>query len=84
MHEGPGAAHAALAGPEEAIARRPLGGYQGLREVYRLAIEELRKSFNQAEACVAPYEMADAFLWVFLMAEDLLPLLRTPTQEAVA
>ncbi|KAK3290353.1 uncharacterized protein B0H64DRAFT_479358 [Chaetomium fimeti] len=87
LREGPEAAsssaHAALAELEEAIAGRPLDD-EALRGVYLMAIAELRRSFGQAEACAAHYEMADAFIWVFLVAEDLLPLLRTSTQEAVA
>ncbi|KAK4244333.1 hypothetical protein C7999DRAFT_17397 [Corynascus novoguineensis] len=87
LREGPEAsnssANAALAELEEVIVRRPLED-EALRGVYLLAIAELKKSFGQAEACAAQYEMADAFIWVFLMAEDLLPLLRAPTQEAVA
>ncbi len=87
LREGPEAsdssAHAALAELEEIIARRPLED-EALRGVYALAIAELKKSFGQAQACAAHYEMADAFIWVFIVAEDLLPLLRRPTQEAVA
>ncbi|KAG7294192.1 hypothetical protein NEMBOFW57_004262 [Staphylotrichum longicolle] len=87
LREGPEAsessAHAALAELEAVVARRPLED-EALRGVYMLAIAELKKSFGQAEAYAAEYEMADAFIWVFLMAEDLLPLLRAPTQEAVA
>jgi len=87
LREGPEAAdssaHAALAELEAVVARRPLED-EALRGVYLLAIAELKKSFGQAEAYAAEYEMADAFIWVFLVAEDLLPLLRTPTQEAVA
>ena len=76
-------AHAALAELEDVVARRPLED-EALRGVYMLAISELKKSFGQAQACAAQYEMADAFIWVFLVAEDLLPLLRTPTKEAMA
>ncbi|KAH6628761.1 hypothetical protein F5144DRAFT_580082 [Chaetomium tenue] len=87
VREGPQAAdssgHAALAELEEVMAQRPLED-EALRGVYLLAIAELKKSFGQAEACAGRYEMADAFVWVFLMAEDFLPLLRTPTREAVA
>lgn len=87
VREGPEAAdssgHAALAELEEIMAQRPLED-EALRGVYLLAIAELKKSFGQAEACAGRYEMADAFVWVFLMAEDFLPLLRTPTREAVS
>jgi hypothetical protein len=76
-------AHAALVELEEVMAHRPIDD-ESLRGVYSMAIAELKKSFGQAEACAGGYEMADAFIWVFLMAEDLLPLLRTPTREAVA
>jgi len=76
-------AYAALTELEEFIARRPLDD-EALRAVYLFAIAELKKSFAQAEACAAQFEMADIFIWVFLVAEDFLPLLRTPTQEAVA
>ncbi|KAK4161116.1 hypothetical protein QBC43DRAFT_303174 [Cladorrhinum sp. PSN259] len=77
------AAHAALAELEEVIVHRPLVD-EALRGIYMRAIAELNKSFAQADACVGRYEMVDVFIWVFLSAEDLLPLLRTPTQEAVA
>jgi hypothetical protein len=60
-----------------------------LSQVYSVAVRELKKSFRQADVCRArgeTYELIDAFIWVFFMAEDLLPLLRAPTtrREAVA
>ncbi|KAK3307725.1 uncharacterized protein B0T15DRAFT_522384 [Chaetomium strumarium] len=86
LREGPEAAdssaHPALAHLAEAFAQRPLE--PGLRQIYGTALQELKKSFGQAQACAPQYEMTDAFTWLFLIAEDLLPLLRTPTQEAVA
>lgn len=77
--------NAALADLEVVIVARPLKS-DSLRGIYVRAIAELKTSFSQAEACgnTTQYEMADAFIWVFLMAEDLLPLLRAPTQEAMA
>lgn len=56
-----------------------------LRNTYSRAIDELEKSFSVfdgvgSERC----DLTDAFVWVFEVAEDLLPLLREQTQEAVA
>ncbi len=86
LREGPEAAdssaHPALTDLGKVFAQRPLE--EGLRQIYMTALKELKKSFGQAQACAAQYEMTDAFTWIFLMAEDLLPLLRMPTQEAVA
>jgi hypothetical protein len=77
-------AYPALTELEQIIARRP-GLDDGLRAVYATAVAELKKSFGQAEAPAATqYEMIDAFIWLFVMAEDLVPLLRAPKQEAVA
>jgi hypothetical protein len=58
-----------------------------LQDIYLTSVGELKKSFTQAQACTAngdPYEINDAFTWVYLIAEDLLPLLRLPTQESIA
>ncbi|KAI0024850.1 hypothetical protein F4780DRAFT_479953 [Xylariomycetidae sp. FL0641] len=56
-----------------------------LVRVYDRSIEELQLSYaafdnhnNKAR------DVTDAFVWIFEVAEDLLPLLRVPTQEAVA
>jgi hypothetical protein len=86
LREGPEAsdssAHPSLTDLGEVFAQRPLE--EGLRQIYMTALKELKKSFGQAQACAAQYDLTDAFTWIFLVAEDLLPLLRTPTQEAVA
>ena len=57
----------------------------GLRDTYFKAIDELVKSFSVFDTvgCVT-CDLTDAFVWVFEVAEDLLPLLREPTAEAVA
>ncbi|KAK8137300.1 Sterol uptake control protein 2 [Apiospora sp. TS-2023a] len=60
----------------------------GLRLIYAHAIEELQKSFsvlgtgpiNGLGRC----SITDAFVWIFEVATDFLPLLRDTTQEAVA
>lgn len=57
----------------------------GLRDTYFKAIDELRKSFSVFDAVGSgTCDLTDAFVWVFEVAEDFLPLLRGPTQEAVA
>ncbi|KAI8624408.1 hypothetical protein F5Y19DRAFT_480694 [Xylariaceae sp. FL1651] len=53
-----------------------------LRSIYSYAVTELGKSF--AVLSPGPYDLIDAFVWVNKIAEGFLPLLRTPTQEAVA
>ncbi|KAH7029763.1 uncharacterized protein B0I36DRAFT_385142 [Microdochium trichocladiopsis] len=97
LREGPAAstspAHAALGELGAIIASRPrVAANEYLARTYATAIAELKKSFGQAELarssnniCAAgPYEMTDAFIWVYIVAEDLLPLLRVPEREAVA
>lgn len=57
----------------------------GLRDTYFKAIDELTKSFLLFDSAAGgTCDLTDAFVWVFEVAEDLLPLLREPTQEAVA
>jgi hypothetical protein len=84
-------AHPALTELEEIIARRPLS--DELHRIYKSTITELKKSFGQAESLAssssagAPaqqFELIDPFIWVFNVAEDFMPLLREPAQEAVA
>lgn len=82
-------AHAILAELDSIIASRPaVKNNDNLRNIYATAIAELRKSFGHAEltssGSTGPYEMIDAFIWVYMVAEDLLPLLRTGAREAVA
>lgn len=56
-----------------------------LRNTYLKAIDELGKSFSVFDGVGGgECDLTDAFVWVFEVAEDLLPLLRQPTQEAVA
>jgi hypothetical protein len=56
-----------------------------LRSVYTHAIDEMQKTFSAFEVLGSSrYDLTDAMVWVFEMAQDLLPLLRVPTQEAVA
>ncbi|KAH7020722.1 uncharacterized protein B0I36DRAFT_387590 [Microdochium trichocladiopsis] len=84
----PSAARARLEELGSVIASRShVAADARLRHAYALAIEELKKSFLQAELLQrdgSGYEMMDAFIWVYLVADDLLPLLRVPTYEAVA
>ncbi|KAK7912276.1 hypothetical protein PG985_014757 [Apiospora marii] len=62
-----------------------------LRGIYAHAIEELQKSFAVLDA-VDPQgsgggrrcALTDAFVWIFEVANEFLPLLRDATQEAVA
>lgn len=56
----------------------------GLRETYIKAIDELAKSFSVFDTGSGTCDLTDAFVWVFEVADDLLPLLKEPTQEAVA
>lgn len=57
----------------------------GLRNTYLRAIDELAKSFSVFDgAGGGQCDLTDAFVWIFEVADDLLPLLREPTQEAVA
>lgn len=56
-----------------------------LRNTYLRAIDELTKSFSVFDGTGSVHcDLTDAFVWIFEVAEDLLPLLREPTQEAVA
>ena len=57
-----------------------------LRGIYAHAIEELQKSFSllvEADPR-GRCSITDAFVWIFEVAGDFLPLLRDTTQEAVA
>ncbi|KAK5624889.1 hypothetical protein RRF57_000605 [Xylaria bambusicola] len=55
-----------------------------LRNTYINAISELRKSFLSMECGHGQaYEVTDIFIWVFVVGDDLVPLLRVPTQSAV-
>ncbi|KAL1869600.1 hypothetical protein Daus18300_005454 [Diaporthe australafricana] len=56
----------------------------GLREIYFKAIEELKKSFSVFDNVAGrTCDLTDVFVWVFEVSDDLLPLLKEPTQEAV-
>ncbi|ETS77969.1 hypothetical protein PFICI_10031 [Pestalotiopsis fici W106-1] len=85
------------AGPDSSldVANRHLTGMRSmielrqsdakLRNIYVRAIDELQKSFSILDRIgCEPCDLTDAFVWIFEVAEDLLPLLRVPTQEAVA
>lgn len=65
----------------ETISQRALPDEQ--KQTYLTTIDELAKSFRHAQES-ASYDIIDAFVWLFVVAEELLPLLRVPTQEAVA
>ncbi|KAI0110937.1 hypothetical protein GGR51DRAFT_510571 [Nemania sp. FL0031] len=55
-----------------------------LRNTYTQAITELHKSFLAMNCDTGrTYDVMDLFVWVFEVAEDFLPLLRAPTQNAV-
>ncbi|KAI0427786.1 hypothetical protein F5Y09DRAFT_333106 [Xylaria sp. FL1042] len=57
---------------------------EGLRKTYINAIAELRKSFLSMDCERGHgYEVTDIFVWVFQVSDDLVPLLRAPTQSAV-
>jgi hypothetical protein len=76
-------------------ATKPLEQLRGLiqqralpedqRQIYSTCIDELQKSFAQVydETGGGPYEQIDAFIWIFMVAEQFLPLLQVPTQEAM-
>ncbi|KAI1333783.1 hypothetical protein F5Y15DRAFT_403972 [Xylariaceae sp. FL0016] len=56
----------------------------GLLETYQRALEELQKSFSIFDSGRnVPRDLTDAFVWIFMVADDFLPLLRAPTQEAL-
>jgi hypothetical protein len=56
-----------------------------LCDIYIQAIDQLQKSFSILDRTgCEPCDLTDAFVWIFEVAEGLLPLLRVPTQEAVA
>lgn len=56
-----------------------------LRNIYFKAIDELVKTFTLFDgAGGSSCDLTDAFVWIFEVADDLLPLLKEPTQEAVA
>jgi hypothetical protein len=56
-----------------------------LCEIYTKAIDELEKSFLVFENDVAgTCELTDVFVWVYEVSDDLLPLLKEGTQEAVS
>ncbi|KAL2274192.1 hypothetical protein FJTKL_03594 [Diaporthe vaccinii] len=56
-----------------------------LRSTYLRAIDELAKSFSLFDGVGGGHcDMTDAFVWIFEVVDDLLPLLREPTQESVA
>jgi hypothetical protein len=64
------------------IAQRKISAE--MQNTYQKSIEELSKSFLHAESSATPYEMVDAFTWVYLVASDFLPLLQIPTPESIA
>ncbi|RKU48819.1 hypothetical protein DL546_006762 [Coniochaeta pulveracea] len=77
-------AHLPLTELESLISQRSCDN-DALRHIYTTSITELKKSFGQAQAnTTSSYDMIDAFIWVYMVAEDLLPLLRIPTREPVA
>ncbi|KAK6858738.1 hypothetical protein PG995_005302 [Apiospora arundinis] len=58
---------------------------QRLRDIYLRAIGELHKSFSLANCgSDETNDLTDAFVWIYAVIDDLVPLLRVPTQEAVA
>lgn len=50
--------------------------------VYTHAIEELRKSFRMFFSARG-MDLGDAMMWLFVVADDFLPFLKVPTQEAL-
>lgn len=84
-------AHAPLSELAASIALRShIAADAQLAATYAMAIEELKKSFGVAQMTrsgggrCGPYGIMDAFTWVFIVAEELLPLLRTSSHEAIA
>lgn len=55
-------------------------------DVYLSAVRLLRGQFDFARAAAARREMdgADVFIWIYEVLDDFIPLLRVPTQEALA
>ncbi|GAB1317818.1 hypothetical protein MFIFM68171_08028 [Madurella fahalii] len=54
--------------------------------VYLAAVSELRVQFDLSRTAVEhkSMEVSDVFIWVYTVIDDFVPLLRVPTQEALA
>jgi len=75
-------AHAPLSKLKGIIMQRPLT--EELRSTYLTSINELMNTFGQLQQDTPAFELVDAFIWLVMVADDLLPLLQVQTPESVA
>ncbi len=77
-----------LDGPEAfgELKQRVLGAVRDekLLSIYTLAIDELEICLLSAQDASSPRDIIEAMMWLWAVADDLIPLLRIPSQEAVA
>ncbi|KAJ0275945.1 hypothetical protein COL940_008558 [Colletotrichum noveboracense] len=55
----------------------------GLLSIYNHAINELYKSYGAFYECTEPQDITDVFVWIAMVADDFLPLLRDSRQKAL-
>ncbi|TEA19470.1 hypothetical protein C8034_v009707 [Colletotrichum sidae] len=55
----------------------------GLLAIYNHAINELYKSYGVFYECLEPQDITDVFVWIAMVADDFLPLLRDSRQKAL-
>ncbi|KAF4830611.1 hypothetical protein CGCSCA4_v014224 [Colletotrichum siamense] len=55
----------------------------GLLAIYNHAINELYKSYGAFYECTEPQDITDVFVWIAMVADDFLPLLRDSRQKAL-
>lgn len=55
----------------------------GLLEIYNRAINELYKSYGAFYESAEPQDITDVFVWIAMVADDFLPLLRENRQKAL-
>ncbi|KAF9873159.1 ankyrin and het domain-containing protein [Colletotrichum karsti] len=55
----------------------------GLLAIYNHAINELYKSYGVFYECTEPQDITDVFVWIAMVADDFLPLLRESRQKAL-
>ncbi|SPO07403.1 uncharacterized protein DNG_10097 [Cephalotrichum gorgonifer] len=75
-------AHVPLSDLRDVIMQRPLA--EDLKTAYANSIKELMSTFGQLQQNTPAFELVDAFIWLAMVADDLLPLLQVQTLESVA